>query len=63
MDNSRESSVPVRKNPPGSTPWAFVTDPDKVGRCFPEVVDVTVQDPTHFEATVRVGVGGAANSR
>ena len=39
------------------TVWAFVTDPDKVGRCFPEVVDVTVQDPTHFEATVRVGVG------
>ena len=39
------------------TVWAFVTDPDKVGRSFPEVVDVTVQDPTHFEATVRVGVG------
>jgi uncharacterized protein len=39
------------------TVWAFVTDPDKVGRCFPEVVDVTVQDPTHFEATVKVGVG------
>ena len=39
------------------TVWAFVTDPAKVGRCFPEVVDVTVQDSTHFEAIVKVGVG------
>jgi len=37
--------------------WAFVTDPEKVGRCFPEVVDVAVQDPTHFDAVVQVGVG------
>jgi carbon monoxide dehydrogenase subunit G len=37
--------------------WAFVTDPEKVGRCFPDVIDVTVHDPTHFEAVVRVGVG------
>ena len=37
--------------------WAFVTDPEKVGRSFPDVVDVTVQDATHFEATVKVGVG------
>ena len=39
------------------TVWTFVTDPEKVGRCFPEVIDVTVQDPTHFDATVKVGVG------
>ena len=37
--------------------WAFVTNPEKVGRCFPDVVDVTVQDATHFEAVVKVGVG------
>src|SRR5262245_7396579 len=37
--------------------WAFVTNPEKVGRCFPDVVDVTVQDATHFEANVKVGVG------
>jgi uncharacterized protein len=37
--------------------WAFVTDPEKVGRSFPDVVDVTVQDPTHLEAIVKVGVG------
>src|SRR5579864_6206861 len=37
--------------------WVFVTDPEKVGHCFPEVVDVTVQDSKHFDAVVKVGVG------
>jgi len=39
------------------TVWAFVIDPDKVGHCFPDVVEVTVQDPNHFDAVVKVGVG------
>jgi carbon monoxide dehydrogenase subunit G len=39
------------------TVWAFVTNAENVGRCFPDVVDVTVQDPTHLEAIVKVGVG------
>lgn len=42
--------------------WAFVTDPGRVGRCFPELVDVTVHDPTHFDAVVRVGVGPVRGS-
>jgi carbon monoxide dehydrogenase subunit G len=37
--------------------WAFVNDPARIGRCLPEVIEVSVQDPTHFEATVQVGVG------
>lgn len=37
--------------------WAFVTDPDKVGHCFPDVVNVTVHDSTHVDAVVKVGVG------
>ena len=37
--------------------WAFVTDPEKVGRSFPDVIDVTVHDPTHLEAIVGVSVG------
>lgn len=53
LQNSGEERIPVDND----KVWAFVTDPGKVGRCFPEVVDVTVQDPTHFEAVVRVGVG------
>ena len=37
--------------------WAFINDPEKVGRCLPDVINVTVQDPTHFDALVAVGVG------
>jgi hypothetical protein len=37
--------------------WAFVTDPEKVGHCFPEVVEVTGQDSAHFQVVVKVGVG------
>ena len=37
--------------------WAFVNDPDKVGHCLPEVIEVNVADPTHFDATVKVSLG------
>jgi carbon monoxide dehydrogenase subunit G len=37
--------------------WAFVNDPDKVGHCLPDVIEVTVQDSTHFDAVVAVGLG------
>ena len=37
--------------------WAFINDPDKVGHCLPEVIDVVVHDPTHFDSTVKVAVG------
>jgi carbon monoxide dehydrogenase subunit G len=37
--------------------WTFVTDPDKVAHCLPDLIEATVHDPTHFDATVRVGVG------
>ena len=53
LQYSGEEKIPAGVD----TVWAFVTDPEKVGRCFPDVVDVTVQDPTHFEAVVKVGVG------
>jgi carbon monoxide dehydrogenase subunit G len=53
LRNSGEEQIPVGVD----AVWAFVTDPEKVGRCFPDVVDVTVQDATHFEAVVKVGVG------
>jgi carbon monoxide dehydrogenase subunit G len=53
LHNSGEENIPVDTE----KVWAFVTDPEKVGRSFPEVVDVTVQDPAHFEAVVKVGVG------
>lgn len=53
LHNTGEEKIPVGLD----TVWAFVTDPGKVGHCFPDVVDVTVQDDTHFEAVVKVGVG------
>jgi carbon monoxide dehydrogenase subunit G len=37
--------------------WTFVNNPEKVGHCLPDVLAVTVHDPTHFDAVVRVGVG------
>jgi uncharacterized protein len=39
------------------TVWTFVNDPDKVGHCLPELVEMTVHDPTHLDAVVRVGIG------
>jgi carbon monoxide dehydrogenase subunit G len=40
-----------------ATVWTFVQDPEKVGRCLPEVVEVTVQNQTHVDAVVQVAVG------
>jgi carbon monoxide dehydrogenase subunit G len=40
-----------------ATVWAFINDPEKIGRCLPDVIDVTVHDPTHFDAIAQVGVG------
>ena len=53
LEYSGEEKIPVGFE----AVWAFVTAPEKVGRCFPDVIDVTVQAPTHFEAVVKVGVG------
>ena len=37
--------------------WAFVTDPEKLSRCGPDVQRVDVIDPTHFKVVARAGVG------
>jgi carbon monoxide dehydrogenase subunit G len=37
--------------------WAFVIDPNQVGRCGPGVESIDVIDATHFKATAKVGVG------
>jgi len=49
----REERIPVSPD----VVWVFVTDPEKIARCMPEVIDVTVHDPTHVEAVVQVAVG------
>ena len=53
LQHTGEEKVPARLD----TVWAFVTDPEKVGGCFPDVVSVAVKDATHFDAVVKVGVG------
>lgn len=53
LEHTGEETIPAGPD----TVWTFVTDPAKVGHCFPDVVEVTVQDATHFEAIVKVGVG------
>ena len=37
--------------------WAFVTDPNKVGRCGPDVQSIDVIEPAHFKVVARAGVG------
>jgi carbon monoxide dehydrogenase subunit G len=53
LQHSGEEKIPAGPD----TVWTFVVDPEKVGRCFPDLVDLTVQDATHFEAVVKIGVG------
>jgi carbon monoxide dehydrogenase subunit G len=53
LEHSGEERIPASAD----TVWAFVTDPEKVGRCFPDLIDLTVKDATHVDANVRVGVG------
>lgn len=37
--------------------WAFVTNPEKIARCLPDVIQVDVRDQTHVDAVVKVAVG------
>ena len=39
------------------TVWTFITDPERVGRSMPEVLEVSVRDATHVDTVVRVAVG------
>lgn len=37
--------------------WAFITDPQAVSKCLPDVQHLEVLEPGRFKVTVRVGVG------
>lgn len=50
-----EGSVDIAA--PRDRVWAFVIDPNQVGRCGPGVESIEVIDDTHFKATAKVGVG------
>lgn len=53
LEYNGEELIPA----PHDKVWSFVTDPERVGRCLPDVLEVNVHDPTHLDAVVRVGVG------
>jgi carbon monoxide dehydrogenase subunit G len=37
--------------------WRFLTDPQAVAQCVPDVECIDVVDPAHFKAQVRAGIG------
>ena len=53
LQHSGQENIPATRD----TVWAFITDPQKVGECLPDVMSVTVQDSTHFQAVVQVALG------
>ena len=53
LQHSGEERIPASPD----VVWAFVTDPGKIARSMPDVIDVTVHDPTHVDAVVQVAVG------
>jgi carbon monoxide dehydrogenase subunit G len=53
LQYSGEEQIPA----PAPTVWTFVNDPEKVGRCIPDLRSLTVHDPTHFDAVVGVALG------
>jgi len=42
---------------PRESVWEFVTDPNKMGPCIPDLLQLEVQSDTRFRTLVRVGVG------
>ena len=37
--------------------WQFLTQPEMVSQCVPDVEGLEVIDPEHFKATVKAGIG------
>jgi carbon monoxide dehydrogenase subunit G len=37
--------------------WQFLTDPQAVAQCVPDVESLEVVDPAHFKAQVKAGIG------
>ncbi len=52
-----EYSGVVEIQAPRSRVWAFVMDPQQVGRCGPGVETIEVVDATHYRAQAKVGLG------
>lgn len=48
-----EEQIPADR----ATVWSFVNDPERIGRCLPDVQTLTVHDPRRFDAVVGVALG------
>ncbi|MGA3296938.1 MAG: carbon monoxide dehydrogenase subunit G [Candidatus Bathyarchaeia archaeon] len=44
-------------NAPREKVWEFVTNPDKIGKCLPDLKTLEVESEDRFSAVIRVGVG------
>ena len=53
LQYSGQEQIPVAL--PGV--WAYIADPEKVGRSIPDVQNVAVRDPQHVDVVARVSVG------
>jgi hypothetical protein len=53
LEYKGQEQVPMGKD----AVWVFINDPQKVASCLPDVQEVTVHDPRHFDAVVTVGIG------
>jgi uncharacterized protein len=42
---------------PYADAWAFMSSPEKVASCLPDVVSTDIADANHFTSVVKVGVG------
>jgi carbon monoxide dehydrogenase subunit G len=58
LESSGQETIPASPE----TVWAFITNPEKVGYCLPDVSAIKVHDPTHFDASVKVAVGPVRGS-
>lgn len=36
---------------PREAVWAFVTDPQKIGRCIPDLIELNVENENRFKAS------------
>ena len=36
--------------------WGFITDPEKIAHCLPDLQSLKVADSKHFSATLKVGI-------
>ena len=44
-------------NTNADTVWEFITNPEKISKCLPDVQKVDIHDENRFDALVKVGVG------